>query len=136
MHVQAMISAHPGAHGSTDDVLVRCIEQCLDCAEACTACADACLAEEMVAELRRCIRLDLDCADICEVTARVAGRRTGGDANVLRLTLETCAAICRVCGEECDHHAGRHEHCRICAEACHACERACRAAMGGLPQLQ
>ena len=33
---------------------------------------------------------------------------------------------CRLCAQECDDHASRHEHCRVCAEACRACERACR----------
>ena len=27
--------------------------------------------------------------------------------------------------EECEKHAGMHEHCRICAEACRRCEQAC-----------
>lgn len=40
-----------------------------------------------------------------------------------------CAAACNVCGEECQRHAGQHEHCRICAEACRRCEQACQEAM-------
>jgi hypothetical protein len=43
--------------------------------------------------------------------------------------LETCALACRLCGEECERHAGKHEHCRICAESCRRCEQACREAI-------
>jgi hypothetical protein len=43
----------------------------------------------------------------------------------MRQLLEVCAAACRTCAEECERHAGHHEHCRICAEACRRCERAC-----------
>jgi hypothetical protein len=33
---------------------------------------------------------------------------------------------CRLCADECERHAGRHEHCRLCAQACRTCEHACR----------
>ena len=124
MHVEAMISSHP--RPGVDSALAHCVELCIDCAQACTACADACLGEEMVAELRQCIRFNLDCADICAATGAVGSRRTGSDAAIIRMMLQTCAAVCRLCGDECGRHAARHDHCRICAEICHDCERACR----------
>ncbi|WP_346533245.1 four-helix bundle copper-binding protein [Micromonospora sp. DPT] len=40
--------------------------------------------------------------------------------------LEACVTACQSCGDECAAHAGKHEHCRICADACRACEQACR----------
>jgi hypothetical protein len=43
--------------------------------------------------------------------------------------LESCAMACRVCAEDCERHAGLHDHCRICAEACRDCEEACRTAL-------
>ena len=132
MHAEEMIRTHPGAEGRTDDALIRCIEACYDCAQACTSCADACLGEDMVKDLRQCIRLDLDCADICAVTGAVATRRTGSNDDVLRRVLQTCETACRSCAEECERHAGQHEHCRICAEACRRCERACREALQSL----
>ena len=58
MQVQQMISMHPDARGSTNDALIRCIEECYSCAQTCTSCADACLAEEMVKELTQCVRLN------------------------------------------------------------------------------
>lgn len=121
-----MLRAHPGPVELDHDLLTRAIDALVACAQACTACADACLAEEMVADLRRCIRTDLDCADVCAATAQVLSRQTERDANLTRTLLQACIAACRACGDECEQHAGMHEHCRICAEACRACEEACR----------
>ena len=128
-----MLETYPADLGGVDREKLRaCIEACVECAQACTACADACLAEEMVADLRRCIRSNLDCADVCAATGRVLSRHTGHDADLTRAVLEACATACRTCGEECDRHAGMHEHCRVCAGACHRCERACRDLLGAL----
>lgn len=126
MHTLQMIGSHPDVGGSTNEALIRCIDECYDCAQACIACADACLAEEMVAKLKQCIRLNLDCADICGAAAALASRRTGANVDVLRRMIETCAMACRVCAEECERHASIHEHCRICAEECRRCEQVCR----------
>ena len=129
MHARQMISTHPDVQGNMSEPLVRCIEECYACAQACTACADACLAEDMVQQLRQCIRLNLDCADVCAATGALASRRTGSNEPILRQMLQFCAAACKVCGEECQRHAGQHEHCRICAEACRRCDQACQEAM-------
>jgi hypothetical protein len=128
MHVQSMISAHPHVRGSTNDALLRCIEECFDCAQVCTSCADACLGEDKVADLTQCIRLDLDCADVCLATGTLASRRTGSNEALMRMMIEACAEACRICGAECERHAGHHEHCRICADSCRRCEEACREA--------
>ena len=125
MHAEQMISKHPDVRGKTNDALIRCIEECYSCAQTCTSCADACLAEKMVDELRQCIRLNLDCADICNVTGRIATRRTSSDEAMIRRMLDACAAACRLCGAECEKHARKHEHCRICADACKSCLEAC-----------
>jgi hypothetical protein len=129
MHTKAMIATHPHVHGTVDSSLVRCIDLCFDCAQSCVSCADACLGEPTVAELRQCIRTDLDCADICTATGSVASRRTGRNDAVVRRLIEACGEACRLCAEECERHAGHHEHCRVCAEACRQCERACREAV-------
>ena len=132
MHAQEMIRSHPVTKGRVGDGLVRCIEECYACAQACTACADACLAERALDELRQCIRLNLDCADVCIATGNVASRQTGPGQSAIRQMLEACAAACKTCGDECDRHAARHEHCRVCAQACRVCEQACREAMTSL----
>ncbi|USX56596.1 four-helix bundle copper-binding protein [Lentzea sp. HUAS12] len=121
-----MLESHPAEITLDRGRLAATIDALIACAEACTACADACLSESSVAELTKCIRTDLDCADVCGVTARVLSRHTGYDATVSRALLEACAVACKACGDECEGHAGMHEHCRICAEACRVCEAACR----------
>lgn len=125
-HAAPMLETHPWQGNVDRELLSRCVEACVDCAQACTSCADACLSEESVAELRKCIRLNLDCADICETTGRVFTRQTEYDAPTSRLQLDSCREACRTCAEECERHAGEHEHCRICAESCRSCERACQ----------
>jgi hypothetical protein len=56
MQVQQMISTHPDARGSTNDALIRCIEECYSCAQTCTSCGDACLAQDMASPPRwRCM---------------------------------------------------------------------------------
>lgn len=132
MHAQQMIATHPHVRGSTNDVLIRAVEECYDCAQACTSCADACIGEDMVRQLAQCIRLCLDCADICATTGILATRRTGSNAALIRQMLAVCEAACGLCAAECGRHAGHHEHCRICAEACRSCEVACRNAAGSI----
>lgn len=126
MHAREMISTHPHVKGKTNDALVRCINECYDCAQTCIACADACLGEQSVQELTQCIRLNQDCADVCNATGAVATRRTGSNEELIRSMLEACGMACRICAEECERHAGKHEHCRICAESCRRCEQACQ----------
>jgi hypothetical protein len=87
--------------------------------------ADACRGEKDAQELVRCVRLNLDCADVCDAAGRILTRQTAPDLELLRATIETCAAACRVCGQECERHAAHHDHCRICADACRRCEQAC-----------
>jgi hypothetical protein len=120
-----MLRTTPSSPDLDADALARCIDACFECAQTCTACADACLGEDMIAELRRCITLDLNCADVCDVTGRILSRQTGYDATITRAALEACAQACRVCGAECESHAGMHDHCQVCAEACRRCESAC-----------
>jgi hypothetical protein len=126
MKTAAMLDAYPASMNVDRELVARAVDALAACAQACTACADACLSEEMVADLRTCVRTDLDCADICATTARVLSRHTGYDANLTRAQLEACVVACRTCGDECERHAGMHEHCRVCAEACRECEAACQ----------
>jgi hypothetical protein len=64
MQAHEMISTHPDVRGSTNDALIRCIEECYSCAQTCTSCADACLAEQMVRQLTQCIRVNLDAREL------------------------------------------------------------------------
>lgn len=126
MKTQEMLSAHPQRPTAEISGLTPCIEALWDCTVVCTSCADACLGEQMVQDLTRCIRLNLDCADICQATARVLGRQTQFNAELVRAQLEACVVSCRVCAEECGNHAEMHAHCRICRNACLNCEKLCQ----------
>lgn len=125
--VAQMLRTHPKPSKLDAGKLAQAAQALDECAGTCTVCADACLSEQMVAELVRCIRLNQDCADVCAMTACVL-LRSGAEpqGTVLRRLLETCAEICRACGEECARHAQMHEHCRICAQSCRDCEETCR----------
>lgn len=129
MQTKQMIAAHPDVKGSVNQALIDAIDAMYACAQTCTSCADACLAEQSVDELRQCIRLNHDCADVCLATATLANRRTGSDEEVIRKMLDACITACRLCGAECERHAGMHEHCRICADSCKRCETACQSAL-------
>lgn len=132
-HIRSMIDTYPKDLGGIDVTrLAECISACFDCAQSCTACADACLGEEMVAGLAKCIRTDLDCADICAATGNVLSRRTGYEPATTRALLEACRTACKACAEECERHAGMHDHCQVCAEGCRRCEQACAALLTSL----
>ena len=103
-----------------------------DCIQACIADTDADLSEKDLTDMVRCVRLCLHCTEVCAATAGVLSRPAEYDPNVVRPLLESCVAICKGCGDECERHARHHEHCRICEEACRRCESACRKLLAGL----
>ena len=134
-HAREMLTTNPGTVAMMDaDALIECIEACFDCAQSCSACADACLGEEEVRHLRRCITMCLNCSDVCAATGRIVSRQTDFEPAMAMATLQACAEACRLCAEECEHHAREMnmEHCRVCAEACRRCERACGDALSAV----
>ena len=126
-HAREILDTHPSTAGMDTAALVECIEACFDCAQSCSACADACLGEVEVSHLRRCITMCLNCSDVCTTTGRIVSRQTEFEPAMARAALQACAEACRLCGEECEHHATQMnmEHCRVCAVACKRCEQAC-----------
>ena len=125
MNAQKMLTTHPSANGQNLDAIASLVEAAFDCAQTCTSCADACLAEDMVGDLRYCIRQDLDCADVSGTTGRILSRQTEPDWTLIRAQVEACRVACKTCGDECEKHADKHAHCRVCAESCRRCEEAC-----------
>jgi|SRR5262245_16075394 len=125
-YARQLLDSYPRPFNLDVGVLAATADALSDCAQACTGCADDDLSEHDVADLVKCIRLCLDCADVCATTGRVISRQTEYDANLTRSLLEACVTACRSCGDECERHATRHEHCRVCAEACRRCEQACQ----------
>ncbi len=128
MHAVQVISTHPDVKGNVNEALTRCLEECYNCAQHCTACADACIGEETDGALKQCIRLTMDCADLCLTTATLANRRSGSNEAILKEMLKLCESACRLCAEECEKHAERHQHCLICSQCRRTCEEACREA--------
>jgi hypothetical protein len=120
----------PGLDGA---ILGDTIDALNDCIQACVVDTDADLSEHDLADMVRCVRLCLHCTDVCTATAAVLSRSAEYDANVVRPLVESCVAICKSCGDECERHAPMHAHCRVCAEACRRCEQACRELLGALP---
>jgi uncharacterized membrane protein len=124
-YARQMLGIYPSDLTVDAAALAATIDALNDCSQACTADTDADLSEPSVAELVKCIRLCQDCTDVCVATVSVISRPTESDANVTRPLLQACVAICKSCGDECERHAHKHEHCRVCAEACRRCEHAC-----------
>jgi uncharacterized membrane protein len=131
-YARQLLDAYPGTLNADAGVLAATIDALSDCAQACIADADDDLREENLAEMVRCIRLCWDCADVCTATLGVVTRQAAYDASVTRPLLEACVAVCKSCGDECERHAHRHEHCRVCEQACRRCEQACRELLGTL----
>jgi hypothetical protein len=131
-YARPMLDTFSRAVNVDADVLAAAIDAMSDCAQACAADNAADLSEHNLADMVRCIRLCLDCTDICAATGGVVSRLVEYDPGVLRPLLESCLAICRSCGDECERHARMHAHCRVCAEACRRCEQACRALLDAL----
>jgi hypothetical protein len=108
------------------NALVEGIRACYDYAEACLVDADADLAEPHTLEMVRCIRLCLECADVCLATGAMLLRQTSFDPATARGTLQACVQTCKVCGDDCEHHAQHGiAHCQTCMKACRRCEQAC-----------
>jgi hypothetical protein len=124
-YARQLLDTYPRTFDVDADVLAATIDALNDCAQACTADNAADLSVPNVAEMIACIRLCLDCTDICVATVGVASRQTEYDPDVIKPLLQSCEAICKSCGDECERHAQMHEHCRVCAEACRRCEQAC-----------
>ena len=127
------ILASSGRKSPLDSALLGdALDALNDCIQACIADTDTDLSEKDLADMVRCVRLCLHCTEVCAATAGVLSRPAEYDPNVVRPLLESCVAICKGCGDECERHARHHEHCRICEEACRRCESACRKLLAGL----
>jgi hypothetical protein len=129
--IELMFRSHPHADNQRVNYYAEAITALTTCTTTCVSCADACLGEDKhVERLRRCIRTDLDCADVCAATLRLLTRQTESPNELVHAQLHACVLACRMCADECDAHAGTHEHCRICAEACRHCQESCNILLG------
>lgn len=95
-----------------------------DCAATCMSCADACLAEEKVAEMRRCISTDIACGAVCHTTLGILQMQTERCMDITKAQIQAALTAVKSCAAECEKHATRHAHCRLCAQACRQAEKA------------
>ena len=124
-HTIQILKTHPSPQSQPLEDYAASIHAIQDCAQSCISCADACMSESDMQDLLRCVRLNLDCADICNATSNILSRPSMSAPEIWASQLQSCVIACRVCAEECERHASKHEHCRLCAEACRECEQAC-----------
>ncbi len=125
-----MLRSHPHPDLQRSGAYVEVLNALSLCSQICTSCADACLAESSDDSLRRCIRANLDCADVCDTTARLVVRQTETPNDLIHSQLHTCILTCQLCADECEVHASKHDHCRICAETCRHCQQRCNFLVG------
>ena len=132
-YARPLLESYQHAVSVEPAVLAEAIDAMNDCRQACISDVDADLSETDLAEMVKCIRLCLHCADVCTASSDVISRPGVYEADVVTPLLESCVAICKACGDECEHHAHMYEHCRVCADACRRCEQACRQLLAALP---
>ena len=92
-------------------LMERCIKECLECVDVASRCANECLSSDQVSSMERCVRLCLDSADICSACVRMMGRDSGFSAEVCGV----CANVCDACADESEKYDA--DLMRECAEA-------------------
>jgi len=105
---------------SSNPIVERCIEDCLECVHWCSACVDESLTHDP-AKMAKSIRLCHECAPVCSACAiLLSGNSRFGPELCL-----VCADICDACATECEKHKHM-EIMRRCAESCRRCAKSCR----------
>ncbi|MFE9098550.1 ferredoxin [Streptomyces sp. NPDC007264] len=114
--------------------LIRFLEDRFACAQACVRCARACAlraslvdpggSEEQESVRRRGIMI----AEVCDATCRVLSEQTRQDEDSIRGQVEWCRAVCLECAHVFDADPGGRE----AAQACRTCARACSDLIGTL----
>ncbi|MFD4557415.1 ferredoxin [Streptomyces sp. NPDC058469] len=119
---------------TTQQELVRFLEDRFACAQACTECARACVlrvsrsdpdATDHEALVRRKALL---CAEVCDATCRTLAEQNLQDESALRLQAKWCLLVCLECAQVFDALPGAEAD----AEACRDCARACTEFMATL----
>lgn len=108
------------------DLLVAAADALADCEKAVVACATGMLTADDADRLREAALADLDCHDVVTATLRLLIRDGGQDPRLLAAQLDACVIACERSNALCSPHAGRHGHCRLCAQTTHHAADACR----------
>jgi|LFRM01.2.fsa_nt_gb hypothetical protein len=121
--IREMFNRHPQSISEPNKTtLTDAIEACLNCLQVCTACSDACLGEKEVERFRSVIRATNDSSDLCFATASILSRINYQTPRTLQSLITACIEQVQYTSIQCNEHAHRHEHCRVCADTCRACE--------------
>ena len=124
-----LVTGYPRGVTSTtsQQELIRFLEDRFACAQACTECARACalrasLAEPGGPETQELLRRKgIMCAEVCDATCRVLSEQGHQDEEDIRAQVAWCRAICLEAAHVFDADPGGEE----AARACRACARAC-----------
>ncbi|USQ86531.1 ferredoxin [Streptomyces phaeoluteigriseus] len=107
--------------------LIRFLEDRFACAQACTECARACalrasLVDPDGTEQQEFVRRKgIMCAEVCDATCRVLSEDNRVDEAEIRVQVEWCRTVCLETAHVFERHPGAEEG----AAACRACARAC-----------
>jgi hypothetical protein len=114
---------------TTQQELVRFLEDRFACAQACTECARACVlrvsrsdpdATDHEALVRRRALL---CAEVCDATCRMLAEQNLQDESALRLQAKWCRLVSLECAQALDERPDAEAEAD--ARACRDCARAC-----------
>lgn len=112
---------------TTQQELVRFLEDRFACAQACAACARACVlrvsrTDPDATDHEALVRQKaLWCAEVCDATCRMLAEQNLQDEPTLRLQAKWCLRVCLECAQLFDERPGAEAD----AEACRDCARAC-----------
>lgn len=104
-----------------DQLLQRCIEECLSCAVVCEQTLAYCLKQGGKHAEEEQIKLLIDCAESCRMSAAMMSRGSRFHARHCAM----CAEICKACEESCEEF-GDEPQLKACADACRSCFESCR----------
>ncbi|MEU2739418.1 four-helix bundle copper-binding protein [Streptomyces sp. NPDC007095] len=107
--------------------LIRFLEDRFECALACAGAARACALRASVVdpdgprgqELVR--RKGLLCVEVCDATCRVLAEEARRDTAGIRVQVEWCRTVCRECADVFDEHPGGQDSAKACRECAQAC---------------
>jgi hypothetical protein len=107
--------------------LVRFLEDRFACAQACTECARACALRASLMnpdgpEDQQLVRhKGILCAEVCDATCRMLSEQNCQDEAGTRAQVEWCRAVCLECAHVFDQAAGAQDTAKACRECAQAC---------------
>jgi hypothetical protein len=104
----------------SNQIVDRCIEECLRCFRLCSECRDEGLTHEPV-RMAECIRLCSECLEVCRSCVPLLA----GNSRFANQLCGVCADVCEACAAECEKYKDM-ETMTKCAEACRRCASTCR----------